>query len=90
MAIANVHRLPQHTIFDEVCRKNSRPIIVKFSNVYEKYKFAKNLKNLKNYNEKRRSKNKLSLCLIVKCITSSYSLPKDDQKLIIFTQKINF
>ena len=57
IAIADIHRLPQHPIFDKDRRKINRPIIVKFLNVFDKYKFTKNLKNLKNYNEKRRSDN---------------------------------
>ena len=57
IAIANLHRLPQHPIFDKDRRKSNRPIIVKFLNVFDKLKSTKNLKNLKSYKEKRRSEN---------------------------------
>ena len=64
-AIADVHRLPQYPIFDKDRRKINRPIIVKFLNIFDKYKFTTNLKNLKSYNEKRRSNNSNSpyVCL---------------------------
>ena len=57
IALADIHLLPQHPIFDKDRRKINRPVIVKFLNMFNKYKFTKSLKKLKSYNKKRRSKN---------------------------------
>ena len=57
IALADIHRLPQTPIFDKDRRKINRPIIVKFFDIFNKYKFTKSLKNLKSYNKKRRSEN---------------------------------
>jgi len=52
--LADVHRLPQHPIYDRDGFKIDRPIIIKFIDVFDKQNFMKNLKHLKQYtNEKR-------------------------------------
>ena len=51
--LADIHRLPQHPIYDSDKRKINRPIIVKFMDIFNKQNFVKNLKHLKEYNEKR-------------------------------------
>ena len=46
IAIVDVHRLPQHPIFDKDRRKTNRPIIVKFLKVFDKSRFTQKLKKL--------------------------------------------
>ena len=56
IVIVDVHRLPQHPLYNKSPRKINRPIIVKFSNVFDKHTFISNLKHLKGYNQMRREK----------------------------------
>ena len=51
--LADIHRLPQHPIYDSDKRKINRPMIGKFMDIFNKQNFVKNLKHLKEYNEKR-------------------------------------
>ena len=56
-------------------KKITRPIIIKFVNIFDKYQFTQNLKNLKAYNVERKAKR----------LTASYAyatehLPKELQK----------
>ena len=53
MKLADIHRLSQHPIYDSGKRKINGPIIVKFMDIFNKQNFVKNLKHLREYNEKR-------------------------------------
>ena len=55
MAIADVHRLPQHTITKNGVRI-TRPIIVKLTSYSDKNLIMRSLKILKSYNEERKRK----------------------------------
>ena len=55
MAIADVHRLPQHNITKNDVRI-TRPIIVKLTSYLDKNLIMRSLKNLKPYNEERKRK----------------------------------
>ena len=75
IALADIHRLPQHPIYNKEQKKITRPIIIKFVNIFDKYQFTQNLKNLKVFNAERK----------VKRPTASYlyateHLPKELQK----------
>ena len=49
--LADIHRLPQHTIFKNG-KRTTRPIIIKLSSVFNKNIILKSLKKLKSYNLK--------------------------------------
>jgi len=58
IAISDIHRLPQQPIFDKNNREMTRPIIVKFSTIFDKRHF---IQNLKHYNEQRKLKDKSAI-----------------------------
>ena len=49
--LADVHRLPQHPVFNTAGGKVTRPIIIKLTNSNDKHLIFQSLKNLKTYNE---------------------------------------
>ena len=51
--LADIHRLPQHPVYDSNQHKVNRPIIIKFMDVFDKQKFVANLKHHKCYNKNR-------------------------------------
>ena len=55
VAIADVHRLPQHSLTRKG-KRVTRPIIVKLTSYSDKNLLMRSLKNLKAYNEKRKAK----------------------------------
>jgi len=61
IAISDIHRLPQHPIFDKNNREMTRPIIIKFSTIFGKRHFIQNLKKLKHYNEQRKLNDKSAM-----------------------------
>ena len=56
-------------------KKITRPIIIKFVNIFEKYKFTQNLKNLKAYNAERKAKRPTAFY-----VYATEHLPKELQK----------
>ena len=54
IALADCHRLPQSTIFNNRKEKLTRPIIIKLINAMDKRRIFRNLHNLKPYNQLRR------------------------------------
>ena len=57
IALADIHQLPLRPIYNkEQKKKITRPIIIKFVNIFDKYQFTQNLKNLKAYNAERKTK----------------------------------
>ena len=53
IALADCHRLPQSTIFNNRKEKLTRPIIIKLINALDKRRIFRNLHNLKPYNQQR-------------------------------------
>ena len=56
-------------------KKITRPIVIKFVNIFDKYQFTQNLKNLKVYNTERKAKRP-----IASYVYASEHLPKELQK----------
>ena len=54
IALADCHRLPQGTTFNNRKEKLTRPIIIKLINAMDKRRIFTNLHNLKPYNQQRR------------------------------------
>jgi len=72
--LADIHRLPQHPIYDSEHRRINKPIIVKFTNIFDKHKFTQNLKNLKLFNQQCRSKSPT-----INYVHATEHLPKEIQ-----------
>ena len=51
----DVHRLPQDPVYSESGIKRNRPVIVKLSDSFSKEKFCSSFKNLKNFNNARKT-----------------------------------
>ena len=75
ISLADIHRLPQHPIYDKRHRKITRPIIIKFSTIFDKQKFTQNLKHLKQYNLKNRE-----ACSATEYVYATEHLPKELQE----------
>ena len=54
--IVDIHHLPQYPIFFENKIKLNQPIIVKLNDTFSKQRFYASLRNLKQYNNKRKRK----------------------------------
>ena len=74
-ALADIHRLPQRPIYNKEQTKTTRPIIIKFVNIFDKYQFTQNLKNLKTYNAERKVKRQTT-----SYVYATKHLPKELQK----------
>ena len=73
--LADIHRLPQHPIFNKEHKKITRPIIIKFINIFDKHQFTQNLRNLKECNAKGKAKHATA-----SYVYATEHLPKELQK----------
>ena len=78
MPLADYHRSPQRPVFRDG-KKVTRPIIIKLTNAPNKMRIFGSLKNLKDYNERRRTQNHSAVYV-------TYHLPKffqEERKLLL-------
>ena len=75
ITLADIHRLPQHPIYNIERKGITRPIIIKLVNIFDKYQFTQNLKNLKADNAKRKAKRPTAFY-----VYATEHLPKELQK----------